>query len=251
MEIKDKVIVITGAAQGLGRTFAIDLANQGARLALVDVNKEKTEETQSLCANADACRCYQVDVSDEDQVVNLFTDVLKDFGTVDALINNAGILRDGLLIKKKGEAVQKMSLDKWQQVINVNLTGVFLAGREMAAHLVALEKPGVIINLSSLSRAGNFGQTNYTAAKAGVAAMTVTWAKELAKYGIRAAAIAPGFIKTDMVASMPGEILDKLAATIPLKRLGDPQEISDTVTFILKNEYVNGRVFEIDGGVRL
>jgi len=168
------------------------------------------------------------------------------------VIANAGILRDGLLLKvKDGAVVDKLSLAQWQAVIDVNLTGVFLTGREAADRMIRLGSGGCIVNISSLSRAGNFGQSNYSAAKAGVAALTVVWAKELARYGIRVNAIAPGFIKTEMVASMKPELLAKMAASIPVQRLGEPNEIAAAAAFILENDYYNGRVLEIDGGQRL
>ncbi len=178
--------------------------------------------------------------------------MVADFGSVGGLINNAGILRDGLLVKfKDGELVSKMSLEDWQQVIDVNLTGVFLCGREAAERMIKGGKPGVIINISSISRAGNMGQSNYSATKAAAHALTVTWAKELARYGIRCASIAPGFINTEMVASMKEEARDKLTSGIPLRRMGEPDEIAQTVEFIFQNDYVSGRCFDIDGALRL
>ena len=144
-----------------------------------------------------------------------------------------------------------MSLAQWQMVIDVNLTGVFLCGREAAARMIESGSEGVIINISSISMAGNFGQTNYSATKAGVAAMAVTWAKELARYGIRTGAIAPGYIATEMVMGMKPEALEKMAAGIPLKRLGEPGEIAQMALAIFTNDYISGRVFEVDGGLRL
>src|SRR5690625_1756828 len=143
-----------------------------------------------------------------------------------------------------------MSLAEWQAVIDVNLTGVFLCGREAARQMIELDSPGLILNISSISKAGNMGQTNYSAAKAGVAAMTVTWARELARYGIRVAGIAPGFIATDMVASMKPEALEKMTAGIPLGRLGRPEEIGHTAVYLFENDYVTGRIIEMDGGLR-
>src|SRR5690606_24882819 len=159
-----------------------------------------------------AARAYAANVADEDQVVDLYGRVVEDFEQLDASIANAGILRDGLLIKaEEGKPIEKLSVANWQAVIDVNLTGVFLCGREAAAQMARLGSDGVILNISSLSREGNFGQSNYSAAKAGVAALTVVWAKELARYSIRVNAIAPGFIATEMVASMRTEVLDKIA----------------------------------------
>ena len=207
----------------------------------------------------DACRAlgvraetYAANVAAERDVVGTFDRVVADFGRLDGSIANAGILRDGLLVKAKdGEVTGKLSLEQWQAVIDVNLTGVFLCGREAAERMIRLGSGGCIINISSLSRAGNFGQSNYSAAKAGVAALTVVWAKELARHEIRVNAIAPGFIKTEMVASMKPEILEKMAAGIPVQRLGEPDEIAATAEFIFANDYLNGRILEIDGGQRL
>jgi 3-oxoacyl-[acyl-carrier protein] reductase len=253
MDLKDKVIVVTGGGQGLGRAIACGLAARGAKLALVDLTQERLDETVELCREAGGDgRAYIANVAVEDEVTALFDPVVADFGSLSGLVNNAGILRDGLLLKvKDGEIVKKMSLAEWQAVIDVNLTGVFLCGREAAVKMVELGCPGLILNISSVSRAGNMGQSNYSAAKAGVAAMTVTWAKELARYNIRSAAIAPGFIGTEMIASMKPEALAKMEAQIPLGRVGQPEEIAHTAAFIFENDYVTGRVFETDGGIRL
>jgi 3-oxoacyl-[acyl-carrier protein] reductase len=251
MQIRGKTILITGAGRGLGAAMALDLAKRGANLALLDLEQAALDAVRASCAEVQA-RAYVANVADEAQVAAVFDRVVADFGRLDCLIANAGILRDGLLIKvKDGAVVSKLGLAQWQAVIDVNLTGVFLCGREAAERMVRLGNGGCIINISSLSRAGNFGQSNYSAAKAGVAALTVVWAKELARYGIRANAIAPGFIKTEMVASMKPEMLEKMAAGIPVQRLGEPHEIAQTVAFILENDYVNGRVIEVDGGQRL
>jgi 3-oxoacyl-[acyl-carrier protein] reductase len=168
------------------------------------------------------------------------------------LINNAGILRDALLVKAKdGVITGKMSMDQWNSVISVNLTGVFLCAREAAERMIKCGKGGVIVNISSISRAGNAGQSNYTAAKAGVAAMTVVWAKELARYGIRVGAIAPGFTRTAILDAMRPEMLDKLVAPVPLQRLGKVTEIAHAARFIFENDYYTGRTLELDGGLRL
>ncbi|MCR8923644.1 SDR family oxidoreductase [Dasania sp. GY-MA-18] len=253
MNLNNKVIAITGGGQGLGRSMATLLASKGARLALIDLNQEKLNETAQLCKDAGGdAKAYIANVANEEQVVAAFATIASDFGQLDGLINNAGILRDGMLIKAKdGKVEKKLSLAEWQAVIDVNLTGVFLCGREAAEQMIKTGSKGVIINISSISRAGNVGQTNYSAAKAGVAAMTVTWAKELARYGIRSAAVAPGFIATDMVASMKPEALEKFTSVIPAKRLGAPEEIAATCLYIFETDYVNGRVIEMDGGLRL
>ncbi|WP_312199550.1 SDR family oxidoreductase [Stutzerimonas balearica] len=252
MQLKDKVIIITGGGQGLGRAMAEHLAGQGARLALVDLNQERLGEAVVACQQAGGeARAYLCNVASEEQVEAMVAQVVNDFGALHGLVNNAGILRDGLLLKVKDRQVSKMSLAQWQAVIDVNLTGVFLCTREVAAKMVELKCEGAIVNISSISRAGNMGQTNYSAAKAGVASATVVWAKELARYGIRVAGVAPGFIETEMVASMKPEALEKMTAGIPLRRMGKPLEIAQAVAFIFENDYYSGRILELDGGLRL
>jgi 3-oxoacyl-[acyl-carrier protein] reductase len=253
MDLKNKTIVITGAARGLGAAMARRLAVHGGNLALVDLDADSIADTLTACESAGARgQAYGANVASEGDVVALFDRIVGDFGGVDGLVNNAGITRDGLLLKfKDGALVSKMSLEQWQTVIDVNLTGVFLCGREAAQRMVESNSQGCIINISSISRAGNMGQTNYSAAKAGVQSMAVTWAKELSRYGIRVAAIAPGFINTEMVAGMKEAAREKLTSGIPLRRMGEPDEIAQTVEFILQNDYVSGRCFDIDGGLRL
>ncbi|MEF1187535.1 SDR family oxidoreductase, partial [Vibrio sinaloensis] len=189
------------------------------------------------------------DVTSEEEVERVFNDIVDDFGQLDGLINNAGILRDGLLVKVKDGVVSKMSLEQFNSVINVNLTGTFLCGREAACQMVKLQRPGVIINISSVARAGNIGQTNYAASKAAVATLAATWGKELARYGIRSVAIAPGVIETEMTRQMKPEAKQRLEQAIPLRRLGLANEIASTVQFVLENDYVNARTIETDGGI--
>ncbi len=253
MHIQGKTIVITGAGRGLGRATALAFAGRGGHIAALDLNTDDLAETQRLCAALGVtARTYRCNVSLEAEVEATFSAIVNDFGSVDVLVNNAGIVKDGLLIKAKdGEIVGKMSLDQWNAVINVNLTGVFLCAREAAERMIRAGKGGVIINISSISRHGNMGQTNYSAAKSGVESMTVVWAKELSRYGIRTGAIAPGFCATDILASMSPETLAKVTAPVPLKRLGQPEEIAHTALYIAENDYFNGRCIDIDGGLRL
>jgi 3-oxoacyl-[acyl-carrier protein] reductase len=179
------------------RVFALELAERGANLALFDLNEADLEETAQRCAAKSVkARCYRVNVADEAEVSAAMSRVISELGRLDGLVNNAGIVRDGLLVKvKNGAVVGEMSLDQWNAVIGVNLTGVFLCGREAAKHMIELGNGGVILNISSISRVGNAGQSNYSAAKAGVESMAVVWAEELARYGIRAASVAPGFTR--------------------------------------------------------
>jgi 3-oxoacyl-[acyl-carrier protein] reductase len=253
MQLGGKTIVITGAGRGLGSAMAQGLAQRGANVALIDLDEEGLQTTRAACAARGVrAEIYRANVADEGEVVGAFDRIVAEFGRLDASIANAGILRDGLLVKvKDGEVVGKLGLEQWQAVIDVNLTGVFLCGREAAERMVRLGNGGCIVNISSISRAGNFGQSNYSAAKAGVAALTVVWAKELARFGIRVNGIAPGFIKTEMIASMKPEILEKMAAGIPAQRLGEPREVAHAAAFLLENDYCNGRILELDGGLRV
>jgi 3-oxoacyl-[acyl-carrier protein] reductase len=253
MQIKDKTVVITGAARGIGRALAIRFAGQGANIALLDLDTADLEPATRQCAAFGIrARAYGVNVSIEEQVSATLNQVVDDFGALDVIVNNAGIVKDALLLKvKDGAVVGKMTLQQWQAVIDVNLTGVFLCAREAAERMIKLAKGGVIVNISSISRQGNAGQTNYTAAKSGVAAMTVVWAKELARYGVRVGCVAPGFTHTDILAAMKPEVLEKVIAPVPLKRLGQPDEIAHAVQFIVENDFFTGRCIDIDGGLRL
>jgi 3-oxoacyl-[acyl-carrier protein] reductase len=253
VDIRAKTVVITGAGRGIGRALAIHFAAKGANLALLDTNSTDVDETAAICARERvAVRGYVANVSEEDAIETTFDQVAADFGRLDGLINNAGVVRDAMLVKvKDGQITGKMTLAQWRAVMDVNLTGVFLCAREAAQHMIRGNSGGVIVNISSISRAGNVGQTNYSAAKAGVVAMTVVWAKELARHGIRVGAVAPGFIRTPMVEEMRPEVLTKVIAPVPLRRLGEAEEISHAVSFIFENDFVTGRCLEIDGGLRL
>lgn len=260
MELNGKTIAITGAAQGLGRAMAVRLAQYGARTALLDRDEDGLQQTHAACEQAGVrSRYYPVDITEETHVEACFQALANDFGALDGVINNAGITQDGLLVKAKdGQVVKKMSLADWDAVSHIDMRGVFLCAREAAARMIEMraddtagQSPRLILNVSSISRAGNIGQTNYSAAKSGVDAMTVTWAKELARHNIRVAAIAPGFCRTAMVEAMPDKVLDKLRAQIPVGRLGDPAEVAHAAQFIFENDYFNGRILALDGGLRL
>ncbi len=253
MNLKGKVIVVTGAARGLGEKMAEALSAEGANLALVDLDQPALTKSVETCAKSGIkVKGYGVDVADEQAVVALFDAIDREFGGIDGLINDAGVTRDGLLVKvHEGKVVAKMSVNDFDQVIAVDLRGVFLCGREAAAHMIERGREGVIINISSISREGNVGQTSYSAAKAGVGAMTVTWAKELAHHNIRVAGIAPGYCDTRMMETVPPKVLDRIVSTIPMQRLAEPADIADAVLFILRNDYFDGRLLEMDGGLRI
>jgi len=251
MDLSASSIVITGAARGLGLEMARELASAGARIGLIDLDPDSLAEARAGLPG-DGHACATADVADEDAVIAAFDLLERELGTVAGLVNNAGITRDGLLVKARdGEIESRMSLAQWRAVIDVNLTGVFLCGREAATRMIGSSTGGVIINIASISRHGNFGQSNYAAAKAGVAAMTVTWDRELARHGIRTASISPGFVGTELVRQMPQKAIDRITAQIPLGRLGLPGEIASTVRFIFENDFISGRDFAIDGGLRL
>ncbi len=247
MEFSGKKVIVTGGARGMGKRFASDLKHLGARPFVLDVIQENLDALK----NETGIAGQVVDVSNEKSVEAFFESYVSANGAPDALINNAGITADALFIKQKGEEITKFPFANWEKVININLTGVFLCAREAAYHMVKHKVKGVIINISSISRAGNLGQTNYSATKAAVDSMTVTWAKELSKYGIRVGAIAPGYINTEMVAKIRPDVLEKVVQNIPLGRLGEMEEISQAVQFIVKNDFFTGRVMEVDGGMRI
>jgi 3-oxoacyl-[acyl-carrier protein] reductase len=253
MHLIDKVVAVTGGARGIGKAIAQAFIERGARVAIIDLSPADLEAARADYADAGAqVRTYAANVAREDQVIAAFSGIVADFGRLDVLVNNAGIIKDGLLVKAKdGIVTGRMGLEQWQAVIDVNLTGVFLCGREAAERMIGLGNGGLIINISSISKCGNAGQTNYSAAKAGVTAMAVVWAKELARYGIRAASIAPGFTRTDILAGMPPEMLEKVTAPVPLKRLGLPEEVAHAAVFIAENDFFTGRALDVDGGLRL
>ena len=255
MNLENKTIVITGGGQGLGRAMAINFAKNGANVALIDLNEDLLRETVDLAEQNGTdirVKYYLASVSNEKEVESTFKQINEDFNGIHGLINNAGILRDSMFVKaKNGVVSDKMSATDFQSVIDVNLTGVFLCGREAAVQMIESGNKGVIINMSSISRGGNIGQTNYAAAKAGVVAMTTTWARELGRHGIRVGAIAPGVIRTSMTDSMKPEMRDRLEKMKPVGRLGDADEIAHTAKYIFENDFFTGRVVEIDGGLSM
>jgi 3-oxoacyl-[acyl-carrier protein] reductase len=253
MQLSGKAVVVTGAGRGIGRAMALAFAAKGANLALLDLNAADLAATQKLCEEKSVrAKLWVCNVTHEDEIGAALDGVVQEFGRLDVMLNNAGITKDALLVKvQDGKVVNKMSLEQWRAVINVNLTGVFLGGREASARMIALGNGGVIIGTSSISRAGNMGQTNYSASKAGVVAMTVVWAKELARYGIRTGAIAPGFTRTEILDAMKPEMIERAVSAVPLRRMAEPSEMAHAAIFIAENDYFSGRVIEVDGGQRL
>jgi 3-oxoacyl-[acyl-carrier protein] reductase len=217
------------------------------------MQKEAVEAAASEIEKLDVrASGYAVNVTDEKQVEETFAKIAAEFGQINGLINSAGIMRDGMLLKvKEGKVVNKMPLEQFQSVLDVNVTGTFLCSREAAAQMVETKSKGVIVNISSVSRAGNAGQTNYSASKAAVATMTVSWAKELARFGIRTGCIAPGLVETAMAAQMRPEMREMFIKSIPAQRLAEVEELAHAAKFIFENDYFTGRTLELDGGTRV
>jgi 3-oxoacyl-[acyl-carrier protein] reductase len=253
MKLSDLKIIVTGGAQGMGRHFALRLVEAGAQVAIGDVNTEGLAEVQSAAAGPGTIHARKLDVSDEGQCESFVAWASEAMGGVNGLINNAGILRDGLLVKKDRTtgAIKKMTKAQWDAVIGVNLTGATFMVRETVAAMASAGVGGVVVNMSSIARHGNRGQSNYTAAKAALAANTVTWSREFARFGIRVGAIAPGMIETPMTQGMNQKARDALVAAIPVGRIGVPEDIWLGVKFVLECDYLNGRTIDIDGGLSM
>lgn len=254
MDLKGKIVLVTGSARGLGRAMIEAFAAKGARCVVSDIRADAVAATvDELRGRGLDLIGLTCDVSDEASVERLYADIQEKLGGLDVAVLNAGILRDGLLIRidrETGKLKGKMSLEQWQSVIDVNLTGVFLTGREAAARMAEAGRGGLIIPIASVAMHGNPGQTNYSAAKAGVAAMTKLWAHELARFRVRVCGIAPGFIATEMVMKeMNQKALEHWQAKIPVGRLGDPEEIAHTAVFLAENDLMDGVVVEASGGV--
>lgn len=253
MKVHELNILITGGAGAFGKSFAFDLATRGGRVFVCDNKKDALAKVKQEAGKKDLrIHSFQADVSRENDVKRLFKAVMNQFGKVDVLINNAGVAEDGLLIKKRGNILEKFPLERWQRGLDVNLTGAFLCGREAAFQMVQQGAGGLIINISSISRHGNFIQSNYSATKAAIVALTVVWSKELSRYGIRSVALAPGYIDTPLVRNVPGEVRSRVVSSqIPLGRMGEIREVSHAIRFIIENDYLNGRVIDLDGGWRI
>jgi 3-oxoacyl-[acyl-carrier protein] reductase len=248
VQLEELKVIVTGAASGMGFHFARRLHEAGAAVAAGDVQED------GLAELPDGVHRRRLDVSDEADVAAFVDWAFDAMGGLNALVNNAGILRDGLLVKKDrttGE-VLRLTRDQWQAVIDVNLTGATLMVRDVAAKMIERDQgPGVVVNMSSIARHGNRGQSNYAAAKAALAANTVTWARELGKYGIRVAAVAPGMIETPMTQNMNQKARDALVAAVPLGRVGQPEDIWQAVKFAFACDYLTGETIDVHGGLAM
>lgn len=248
MKFEHKIVLITGGAAGIGKACAAKFAAAGAAVVICDVNEEVGQATAQEIGGS----FYKVNVADRQDVQRWVDAVVTAHGRIDVLINNAGILRDGQLVKmKNGEVVKQMPEADWDLLIDINLKGVFNCAQAVAPVMIR-QGGGVILNATSIvGLDGNFGQTNYVAAKAGVIGMTKVWARELGRYGIRVNAIAPGFTLTDMVRQMPADILDQMKSHVPLGRLGEVEDIANAYAFLASDEagYISGVTLRVDGGI--
>jgi 3-oxoacyl-[acyl-carrier protein] reductase len=243
MRLTDKVSIITGAGQGIGRATALKFASEGAKVAVCDINTAAVEDTVEAVrrAGGDAAG-FHVDVTDKDSIAQMVAGVMAKWGRIDTLVNNAGIVQDAQF--------KKMTDEQFERVIDVNLKGVYHCTKAVV-DIMLEQNSGVILNASSIvGLYGNFGQTNYAATKFGVIGMVKTWARELGRKGIRANAICPGFIETPILSSIPDKVIRMMEEKVPLGRLGKPEEIANTYAWLASDEasYINGAVIEVSGG---
>lgn len=250
MQLENVRAIVTGAASGLGRTFALELVKAGGWVAAGDIDAAGLEKLATEAAALPGRLVTgKLDVSQEASVVKFVGDISRQFGELNVLVNNAGILRDGLLADDVDGWIKKLPTAQWKQLIDVNLSGCYLMAREVVADVLKRKiKESIIINISSISSAGNPGQSNYAASKAGLDACTRTWALELASHGVRVAGIAPGVIETPILSHITEEAKKALHAGIPLGRFGLPHEVWLALKFILECDYFTGRILQVDGG---
>jgi len=241
--VKDKVIIITGGAGGIGKETAKLLAKEGAKVVIFDINENRLTEAKKEIEKYGIVEAIKADVTDFKSVSDAVNKVYEKFGKIDVLINNAGITRDGFL--------SKMDLEDWDKVIAVNLTGVFNTTKAVVPYMLERGEGNIISISSVVGVYGNIGQTNYAASKAGIIGMTKTWAKELGRKGIRANAVAPGFIKTEMTAKVPEKVINIMIEKTPLGRMGEPEDVANLLLFLSSDEssFINGQVIGVDGGL--
>jgi 3-oxoacyl-[acyl-carrier protein] reductase len=252
-KVPGKVVIVTGAAAGIGRATALRFAADGASVAGWDVSDKAAAVFETEIRQAGGQPFFQVvDVTDAQAVGAAVNAVVEKWGAVDVVVNNAGIVRDAQLVKMNGVGtVKSMPEESWDAVIDVNLKGVFITTRAVVPQMIR-QGGGVILNAASVvALNGNFGQTNYVASKAGVIGMTRTWARELGKHNIRVNAVAPGFIATDMLKSMPPDILDNMVLHTPMRRIGTPEDVANAYFWLASDQasFVHGAVLSVDGGM--
>lgn len=246
MKIKDSIIIVTGGASGLGLGIALELLNNEAKVIILDVDNEKLTPLNNKFDT------YNIDVTNYDLVQDVVHDIVKRHGKVDVLINNAGVIYNEPLINLMNPSNMRHSYDNFKKNININLNSVFIMSSIVIEQMALKRTKGIVINISSISANGNAGQTAYSAAKAGVEAMTKTWAKELGRFGIRNVAISPGFIDTDSTnEALNSQTIKYIKKNTPLNRLGEVVNIAQGVFYAIENDFLNGSILEIDGGLTL
>ena len=250
MRMQDKVVLVTGGAAGIGKATALRFAEEGAKVVICDLNEAAGAET--LAQLGPEASFYKVNVASREEAGKWIEAVAEKYGRIDVLVNNAGVLRDGQLVKfKEGQLIGQMSEPDFDLVVSVNLKGVFNCAQAVAPVMIK-QGGGVILNATSIvGLDGNFGQTNYVATKSAVIGMTKVWARELGRYGIRVNAVAPGFTATEMITAMPDKVLDGMKARTPLGRLGDPRDIANAYLFLASDEagFITGETLRVDGGI--
>jgi len=247
MELAGRSVIVTGGARGLGRAMVDTLRTKGARVIVLDIDEAALATLRSECTDVAIMTC---DVSDFDQVRMVIAACCDRFGVPDVLVNNAGVLRSAPLVRLTASGVEGHDVNEWRRTLDVNLSSVFFMTVCVVPEMIKARRKGVIVNISSVAAAGNAGQTAYSAAKAGVNALTATWAKELGSMGIRVIAVAPGFTDTPSTRSAITEtVLRDVERRAPLRRLGKAEEIAQGVVAAIENEYFNGKVLELDGGL--
>lgn len=248
MELSEVRAIITGAAGGMGRHFVRRLLQAGASVVACDVDEPGLRTL--YCTTQEISKrllIHRADISQEESIEQLIDQAFR-WCPCNVLVNNAGILRDGLLIKRESGSTRKLPLIQWQQVQNVNLTGPYLAAREFAAALSWSRGSGVVVNISSIAGSGNVGQSAYAASKAALDSCTRTWAMDLKEMKIRVVGIAPGVIETPMLRRISDDVIAQLRSRIPLGRFGTPEDVWVALRFVLECEFFNGRVLQVDGG---
>ena len=249
MDIRDKKIIVTGGVRGLGRAMVEKLVSGGATVTVFDLDVGGLEE---LRAQRGDVHCVECDVSDYAQVVAATAAYHEQFGAADVLVNNAGILYSAPLVRLTASGIERHDAAMWNKVLAADLSSVFYMTACVVEKMMATRTKGVIVNISSVAASGNAGQSAYSAAKAGVNALTATWARELSMLGIRVVAVAPGFTETDSTkVALSEAVLRETVKKVPLRRLGRPEEIAAGVVSVIENDFFNGKVFELDGGLTL